>query len=194
MRCEDLLGGVKRYQNMTSYDEAYWECFPRRDVWENYSSLTEENAKNIVVQFLRKWHVRGKINIPKLCVVWIKLGEDMDALRNFDFSNVELEGGGITDIIKHCFKKLREVLGPTGISKVLHMCNPKLFIMWDKNIRDGYGVSKNEQGYILFMKLMQNELREAFKTDSEGKLKSITQESRKTFTKLVDEYNYAKYK
>ena len=194
MRCEDLLKGVKKYQNMTSYDDAYWEYIPRRDVWENYFSLTEENAKNIVVYFLRKWHVRGKIDIPKLCVVWTKLREDMEALRNIDFSNVDLENSRITDIIKSCFKKLRDVLGPTGISKVLHMCNPKLFIMWDKNIREGYGVNENAQGYILFMKLTHKELREALKTDDKRRLKGIVEGSRKTLTKLVDEYNYAKYK
>ena len=79
----------------------------------------------------------------------------------------------------------------TGASKIMHLRNPKVFLMWDTKIRGkrGYNI-KGEDGdaYVDFLKKIQNSFSKIFhdidKMLLEGKNKN------KTITKAIDEYNY----
>ena len=83
--------------------------------------------------------------------------------------------------IKHIYDKLSEIVGVkyTGASKIMHLTNPNLYVMWDKYIRDsnGYKCEKAED-YLSFLVEMQKEF---------GHLKG---NKNKTLAKCIDEYNY----
>jgi hypothetical protein len=107
--------------------------------------------------------------------------------------------------------QIREVcsgIGPTSVSKVLHLLNPNLFVMWDDQIRgklhDGYDGDGKE--YVRFLQDAQIELKNCLdaaglRTDTnEGDLvgdlcrrmkldgKVLTLCEKKTLAKLLDEY------
>ena len=47
-------------------------------------------------------------------------------------------------------------IGPTSIGKLLCILRPKLFVMWDKGIRERYGVVESKNGYCRFLGLMED--------------------------------------
>jgi hypothetical protein len=81
-------------------------------------------------------------------------------------------------------------MGDAAASKALHLLGPRLFVMWDKEIRrsapDGYGV------YLLQMHALAGRLTEqAPAEDVEAYLQErLGYETRKTLAKYLDEYNW----
>lgn len=95
----------------------------------------------------------------------------------------------------------------TGASKALHILNPAFFVMWDDAIRYEYGCSEINEGYFNFLLRSQKEIKEVFETyikdygNAHDPSKEIPQRiyseyngHSKTIVKLLDEYNWAKYK
>jgi len=100
------------------------------------------------------------------------------------------------DFLSRCWKteEGKPIIGPVGASKILHLMNPKLFIMWDTHIRKrspehfkitrgGKKVrfSSDGKGYVEFLIAMK----ECF-----GGLK-LPANYKFTRVKAIDEYNYA---
>jgi hypothetical protein len=113
----------------------------------------------------------------------------------------------LSETIQEVFGTLaRAVKKPqwTGASKILHVLQPRLFVMWDSAIRSGYAVKEgsesSEYGYW-FLPLMQREAREAvdsYAAETKSERRVAVQELEKRaggrpITKLLDEYNYCKF-
>jgi len=90
----------------------------------------------------------------------------------------------------------------TGTSKILHVLCPPLFVMWDSAICGGYAVDGRSSDYAKrFLPQMQHEAREAvgsYIADGRAGPAAAVRELEKlcggrTFTKLIDEYNYCKF-
>jgi hypothetical protein len=81
-------------------------------------------------------------------------------------------------------------MGDAAASKALHLLGPRLFVMWDKEIRrsapEGYGA------YLLKMHSLAGRLtEEASADDVEAYLQELLgYETRKTLAKYLDEYNW----
>jgi len=101
-----------------------------------------------------------------------------EKVRGKDFKAVNFDEIG--DAVKQIYSILSKVKGVeyTGASKVMHLLNKELFVMWDTDIRDEYGYDVTGEDYFKFLKEMQ----EKFK----GVAWSI---SDRTFAKAIDEYN-----
>jgi hypothetical protein len=97
--------------------------------------------------------------------------------RTFDFK-------GIEKTIKETYSNLSKIKGveDTGASKVMHLLNRDLFLMWDRDMRKEYGYPKpNEQDYLNYLTKMQI------------KVKNIGWSiPNKTLPKAIDEFNYVK--
>jgi len=106
-----------------------------------------------------------------------------------------------------CYEAARiKYIGPTAISKILHLFNPEIFVMWDKNIREKYGAKEEAKGYLDFLKSMQAEVKKVLEEKAKEKecnikevieeicrelpSKKLGQKYRKTLAKLIDEYNW----
>ena len=101
-------------------------------------------------------------------------GVDDKEFRDADF-------GKISPIVEKVYDKLSSLkgIGYTGASKELHLMNTRLFVMWDKLIREEYGFKTGDsRDYVNFLKKMQD------------KFKGIDWSGEKTFAKVIDEYNY----
>ncbi|TSA55597.1 hypothetical protein D4R42_05335 [bacterium] len=133
----------------------------------------------------------------------------MGKLRDKPFLSIDFYDENISNAIEAIYKKLRQfpkLRGPTVISKVLHLLNPEIFVMWDANIRKVYHkknrlVNDTDKGYLEFLKESQNEIKEAisdFQRESGKTIDEVEQEIRskfdnKTLARIVDEYNYITY-
>lgn len=84
--------------------------------------------------------------------------------------------------IKEIFAILSDIRGveKTGASKVMHIKIPKVFVMWDDNIRKHYGFGTGDaDDYFNFLKKMQNIFKDYEIPSGE-----------RTFAKYIDEHNY----
>jgi hypothetical protein len=103
-----------------------------------------------------------------------------EQLKEKNFKTVNFDE--IRDTVELIYSKFSQINGVeyTGTSKVMHLLNRKLFVMWDRDIREEYGFNEADgNDYFNFLKLMQ----EKFK-DIEWDMAS------KTFPKAIDEFNH----
>jgi len=107
----------------------------------------------------------------------------LNELKNFDIKTANLDQ--IKTPIITLYDVLSKIKGVeyTGASKVLHLRNRNLFVMWDDYIRAGYEIKeKNGANYFKFLKRMQSDF-----GSIEWEDPSIT------LAKAIDEYNYVEH-
>jgi hypothetical protein len=130
---------------------------------------------------------------------------------NFD-TNVFVDGKKITisQAVEKCYKDLRKNVkhrfAATATSKLLHILQPKLFVMWDRKIRDDFH-DKNSQvldsakGYGTFLQLMQkkatdvcNAFNKRYPRQKRDPAKFLSDNLKynppQTFARFLDEYNW----
>lgn len=84
-------------------------------------------------------------------------------------------------------RQLLKNINPTATSKILHLCCPDLFIMWDTNIRIGYGKNKgNGEDYFQFLMKMKD-----FWDKLNDTIKELHEKYRIRPTRIIDIYNWA---
>lgn len=97
-----------------------------------------------------------------------------------EFQTVDFDKIG--DYVKKIYSSLSKVKGAeyTGASKIMHLFNPRLFLIWDAAMREHYGYfGSNTQHYLDYHKRIQAEV------------KAIKWNAReKTLPKAIDEYHY----
>jgi len=129
-------------------------------------------------------------------------------IENVDFDReVKTQGGGesktVKDIVEHLYKKFDEIprIGTTSTGKIMHVLQPKLFIMWDKGIRDNYSISENSIGYYRFLtriktraKAIDSVFQGLYPDQRQTPATYLSQkfniDPHKTLTKFIDEYNW----
>jgi len=141
-------------------------------------------VKNFNIQKFKKKVEKVQYSIDKM---------KEETIRYINFDKYEKD-------IDKIYTNLAQIDGVkyTGASKVMHLMNPHLFVMWDNNIRGqklkrhyqklgivkkGYWSSKrygdDAKSYIHFLK------------DIQGLFGHLTyQDNTRTFAKAIDEYNY----
>jgi len=93
--------------------------------------------------------------------------------------------GEIGGTVKEIYSTLSKVKGVehTGASKVMHLLNRNLFLIWDSYMRKEYGYHKysNEDGYLHYLIKMQDKVRNVEWDRCD-----------KTLPKAIDEFNFMK--
>lgn len=88
----------------------------------------------------------------------------------------------LLDLVRQIYSNLSKVEGVkyTGASKVMHLLNRELFVMWDRDTRKEYGYPKaNKDGYLHYLKKMQDKVKNM----------ELTMPN-KTLPKIIDEFNF----
>lgn len=217
MYYKDLSKAIDWFKHDTfAYDSAYIRSRNITD-WRNLHTFSDEEIKIKVLGFLNAW--RCRIGITKEVVTQIKEAYsevipylralEGEALENTDFEQQILVSPS-SPKVSDCINFSMDVMIGVGYrfrhvaaaSKLLHMVNPALFVMWDNYIIMNYRLSRNANSYAYkFMPLMQQEANEAIETymkdfscDRDQAIKGIkTYGTGKTLAKLVDEFNYWKF-
>jgi len=203
-----LLKGVSLFEK-TPADKGYKEfVLDKRQVWENIDKITESDIKGTVLEFLKRWNIRNvnQIDSHSLEKTLKELSKYFGvlcnkSLINLDFNEIiDIEGQKkkVSEIIKEIYMRLTEVsgIGPTAASKIMHAIILQLFMMWDENIRNGYGYAGNAIGYLKFLRESQQILKriiESYGKSPEDLCRVASPKINKTLTKLLDEFNYMKF-
>jgi hypothetical protein len=147
-----------------------------------------------IVGVLNRWACRLSIErAPGALDSWLR-EHTLDEFAPLAISDSGLpfdELGGLhDDLIAHMRAAGVQSMGDAAASKALYLLQPRLFVMWDKEIRrsapEGYG------SYLLQMHALAVRLTdEAPAADLEAHLQELLgYESRKTLAKYLDEYNW----
>lgn len=201
MEFEKFIKVVRNFEDEDGFaDVLYLEAIRKFEkVRENQQELDERMARRIIRPFLASWGRMGR-NVERQDFDWHRLveatknqRENLDKLKKETVLGVRLDR--VASVIKEVYTGTKmKHLGPTGISKILHLLNPELFVMWDNDIRRKISkkpFSASSRGYLNFLKWIQGELIEATKGRTIEEIRNkIGGEyiDRKTLAKLVDEY------
>ena len=222
MTFEELAWGAFLYRLVTNYDSSYLKLFAQESLLtrlrQNPAAISADEFKASVLNFLNEWggrHIRNDVEVAEvlltgLCTLQDKfqnLCKDTLVTVNFDH-----QGGLVQDIFHHLrsiswqnrgpFRSVTVHLGETFASKLAHVMNPSLFVMWDNKIAGRFVVRKMIESfwdYVGFLKFMQEEAKSVI-SDFQASVGSGDPElflSRKLeypiakpLTKYLDEYNW----
>jgi hypothetical protein len=131
-----------------------------------------------------------------------------ERLELLNLNDAQLKGGIKSIFLEFSSKKS---IGLTGASKILHILNPHVFMMWDANIRNAYHKlhSKSHkvgdgECYLEFLRQSQEIIKAILSKKSEDDLwrehlTFVDKEFMKAFSfkettlKMLDEYNYVRF-
>ncbi|MFZ0033413.1 MAG: hypothetical protein WAK60_00300 [Sedimentisphaerales bacterium] len=207
MHYTELLRGVNSY---ASGNDSQANTFPNIHYVEekigdrSYSELIANKGTpptllpSNIEYLLSKWNWRVPINKKELKKA---VEQVSDNVRTWDLAEMNLweYHGEINRIFLHFINTGLSKKNYTGASKTLHCLNPRFFMMWDMEIRYGYGCCESEEGYFNFLLRCQKEIKEIISTYVHD-YPSCPEISRriykglpKSLLKLLDEYNIEKY-
>lgn len=211
MHYRDLGMAVGLDRDLSGYPEEPLEVYFEG----NYEKALQSRNLEDIVNFLKEWRVRVKIDKHKLqqAIRRKRLLLSQLRKRRNNIVSVNLDDARLHDTIVELFDTFSRVsIGRrtyTGASKILHVLVPDLFVMWDDTIRCAYGCRRRKKGddsdkYFTFLKRVQLEAKEAIEsccsehdcTDEEAIRRirlELYEEGFYPFTRLVDIYNFQKY-
>jgi len=218
MKCDELIENVKHLEErITDTEQIYFKSIKKlREIQGDLSKLdVGEHLLGVIRPFLIEWGTMARV-VGQKGLNWEGYGhkiQELEAefakLRGQRFLSIDFYNENISNTIKTIYNGLRKfpkLGGLTTISKVLHLLNPELFVMWDINIREVYQkknrlVNDTASGYLEFLKENQNEImecisdiqRETGKTTDEAEQEIRSKFNNKTLARIVDEYNYITY-
>lgn len=213
------MGGDRDYQGILNRTELLNRLRSNPE-----AALTGEIQQNLIKGFLNRWKCRVRNTPQSARAVRTKLHEMQPYLQALDNLGIEdinfgqaiyIDGEQMTveECIKHCYLHMtirRYRMFTTGVSKLLHILQPKLFVMWDKDILEHYKkiddrVSNEPEGYCIYLHLMQDMakqvtqgFRHAMLNPPAGANESVAvylsarmnYNPPKTMAKYLDEYNW----
>jgi hypothetical protein len=150
-----LWDGVCSYNNEGSDDTITHYCRRAKPISDEeadereYRMALEASSPGNILDFLWEWGMMNALNWKKVRL-W-KLAEFVEnAKRHLEplatitlmsYSKAE-QGSEVTEL----FNYFRERLGPVSAGKVLHILQPKLFVPWDRFIREVLDVDYYRDG------------------------------------------------
>jgi hypothetical protein len=166
--------------------------------------LNELHKTRIIDTFLFEWEkMQRTLGHAGIEVVYKKIMEKrfadrIEPLRNKNLKSVKLEEQKslivelFDEIAKVSFKSKKgkdKYVRSTAASKVLHLCRPELFIMWDNNIRKGYEERNGDgEDYFQFLVDIQKLWNALDKT-----IKELRKKYSKSATRIIDEFNWIEF-
>lgn len=142
------------YNILTKYDTAYVDARTKLASAEKANNFNEIGRE--VLKFVNKWKSRVAENEGKTkdeISAWYK--KNSDKLQKLNRNLLDLKDEDY-DTIREWYLSIKiDGIGPTTISKVLHILKPKLFVAWDTEIAKKYGFKHDAYGYVDFIKEMK---------------------------------------
>jgi len=213
------IGGDRDYQALMQQTQFL------NDLRTNPTHLqTEQIQEQLIERFLNRWKCRVW-NRPETARAIVRTLErlrfHLDALKDLEITTVgfdeaiavDNDSTRVSEIIEHCYNTVASIgfnFGPTASSKLLHILQPGLFVMWDKDIVERFkgkneNVSNSGKGYRAFLELMQQTGKEVSRSFYASDLNPLPKpdddpvrylsvqlgyDPPKTMAKYLDEYNW----
>jgi len=215
MRYRELIDKADKFEEEYELTECmYFGAIEKlKDVREDLGRLDDiKHIQRVIKLFLIQWGNMTRV-VSRKGLDWKGFGvtlrsleKEFGQIRGEKFITIDFNDPTIANAIKNMYSKLDPFpyLGsPTTISKILHLLNPEILVMWDNAIERRYHrmnqrVDYTPQGYLEFLKEMQKEIGQALeerKIETGQGLDVIEREIRsryknKTLAKIIDQYNW----
>jgi len=208
---DDFLTKVQAYQKSEyALEDSYYQILNRLDIWNNLGEIDYSKTRYIL-EFLNRWKCRLRYDCTlNLAKTLRGCSGSLSKFKSHRLEEVSLDSLiADLDAIKDVFRTIASVragtrtVGATARSKILHLANPRFFMMSDRSIRHGYGYSDDEVGYAKFMRhtkmfadALLREYSLARNIPMNSVFSSLVSECSSratTIPKLLDEYNWAKF-
>lgn len=158
--------------------------------------VNELHETRIIEPFLFQWGQMqrrlGHNGLKKVCkkIKEKSFADRVEPLRNKSLNIVNMEEfKGLAVSLFDEIAQIKIEYESTVASKVLHLCCPDLFMMWDANIRKGYK-KKNGDGKDYFQFLI--EMQKLWMVLDET-IKDLQKRYGKKSTRIIDEYNWCEF-
>jgi hypothetical protein len=226
---DDIIWAAITFWNITiipgawSYNQAYLSIVGNDRFLEKLryhpQELNVNDVRNIFVEFLNKWGCRlrnyDNVTATNLKNHILDVHPELLPIQNYSILDFDLDIPENRERAEHIFNSfwfygspIAKNFGPTATSKVLHIINPDLFIMWDEAIRLHYWIQDNEiidsgRAYIFYLietkkiaARLVEECRERFNTTDPASLFSekLNIKPPHSLVKFIDEFNWLAYK
>jgi len=203
-----LLHMSRRYE----LDESRADVYPMVNYWIGKNESNLEKIRGIAT-LLYVWNVGYYSRAGKSFAVAVSNVEEvfnkprfhnlLSSIKNLELFNIDLKKH--SKEITALYQCVHDVtgIGDTGTSKLLHLMQPQLFVMWDEGICNHYHKEHrlrnmwHKQGYdecyLEFLKDMQKEAKDLLTQSSKNQIKQGLFEIsgyKKTIAKGLDEFNY----
>jgi len=139
---------------------------------------------------------------------------ELEKLKGERLENLHLNDDELKETIKRIFLEFssKRSIGFTGASKILHVLNPFVFMMWDNNIRSAYHKLHTDnhklgspECYLEFLRQSQEIIKTILNKRSEDDIWSdhltfidkdfmMAFSFRESMLKMLDECNYVRFK
>lgn len=222
MTFEELAWGAFFYRLVTNYDSSYRKLFAQVSLLtrlrQDPGAVSPDEFKGSVIAFLNEWggrHIRKDAEVAEVLLNGLNgLQDKFQSLSNDTLVIINFDNQG--ELVQEVFDYLRRIswenrgpfrsvtvhLGETFASKLAHVMNPSLFVMWDDAIAQHFWEHKMIESlwdYAGFLKLMQEEARSGI-SDFQAQVGSedpalflsgkFGGAIPKTLPKFLDEYNW----
>jgi hypothetical protein len=148
----EYIKNIKDPQKFLAYCKKYHEIEPRDIAYIVSASIVSKDPDNINFMLagaeiiIMTWNIIGgrrRLNRRRLeediVDAYEESKKDLKIFRE-KLENIDLDDTNIRDAIKNIFLKFssKSSIRCTGASKILHLINPRVFMMWDLKIRGAY--------------------------------------------------------
>jgi len=215
MKYQELADNVDKFEEEYELIECiYFGAIEKLGEAQNDLNKLDDikHIRRVVRLFLINWGSMIRV-VGREGTKWKQLSETLRGLEN-EFKElrgkklltINLNDPIIAGAVKTIYSRLDPIpyLGSgTTISKILHLLNPEIFIMWDNAIvekfhRMNHCINYTSEGYLEFLKVAQKEIKEALderQIETGKSIDEIEQAIRfryknKTLAKIIDEYNW----
>ena len=203
-----LEGKIKDVENL------YFETLQKLEEVNKDLSKFDTNAHlmGIIKPFLVEWGTMARV-VNQAGLDWNgfgftirQLAPEFAKLQGKRFVAIDFDKEPFSTAIPTIYGKLKmfpKLGGSTNVSKVIHLLNPEVFVMWDSYIRTTYHrknkrINEFHEGYLEFLKEMQKEIMEALTERQEETGRDLEENEKelrkkfnhKTLARLIDEFNY----
>lgn len=178
----------------------------------------------LITGFLNKWKTRVSKSEPTARALQAQIVSIHPFLASLSSADIDTVDFGqllavksatmtISDAIKECYGRILEVkgIGPTATGKILHVLQPKLFVMWDAKILSDFqnqcelGADNNGKVYVAYLQNIQEVARQVAQdfvskvlhppaqrgeTPSAYLSARLNYDPAKTMAKYLDEYKW----
>ena len=221
MLYQAIRAGSEQYRsdpNLNCSNKAYRKllcCDMDHSKWRDPPTLDKDEVGKVRDFVARTWKTRNmQAKSEHLLPALKKVLPKLNKLRGKTILDVcldeSIDGKSIADVICSSFKRIANCGPPskrngrpndevTAASKILHIANPELFVMWDRAIIRGYGGYNRRLFYTDFLRRMQRlanyaicQIEKECDVSREDAIESLKCEGH-TLAKALDEYNYVKF-
>ena len=178
-KVDKYIESIKDPRKFLEYCKKFHEEEPRDIAYVVSRDIISKDPSNInfvlasAVIIITTWNTARFQRLPREVKVklkndiidaYMKTKEELEKLRGKRLESLNLNDSEIRETIKKIFQEFssKKSIDSTGASKILHILNPCVFMMWDRGIREAYHKLHNKdhkvgdsECYLEFLKQSQ---------------------------------------